>query len=224
MRLLLAWLLCLIAMASVAEEMNVISGDRTIVSSDCIGSNATPQCLADTAMACGAWSLGPDESASGEAEDDPNCLAPWLNYRSASQVLPGPTRMWLQTYLVDFWVLGEADIWHRARTGPDAWHAGDMAADFYIAGCVPEKSCLQQISAQTDLQTVLAQCPRTRCIGSPRISWNSDGNGLHLFEPTATLILRQTASGWEVVDWYLGVTSTGSLGDFWEPKRWQRLQ
>lgn len=208
-----------------AADWQVISGDRLIVSSTCIGSNETPQCLADSAMACGSWSVDTKHSPDGTFIEDAICFAPGVNQLG---VWPPTTRiseeLMIHHYFVDFWSLDEAEIWHRARSSPDPWKAGDIVADFYVVTCTPEDNCIQTLPSGTATQDILTLCPRTYCIGSPQITQNLDGNGLLLFEPGYTLILRQEADGWQVLDWYRGVASTGSLGDFWYPKRWQRPQ
>lgn len=206
-------------------EWNVISGDRKTVSSTCIGTNATPQCLADSAVACGAWSTPIKFSVSGRYEDDPICgRTPGLERGGVAGLTFALPVLMEHHYLVDFWVLTETEmIESPIMEYPEPWQAGDLVADFYAVSCAPEKSCMSAV-ASTDPSEILARCPRTHCSGTPFISRDLDGDGSLLFWPWETLILRQSPEGWRVVARYNLANGKMHHDPAWVPKRWKRQE
>lgn len=215
--------------ASSAEEWrphwNVISGDRQTVSSTCIGSNSTPQCLVDSAMACGAWSIPIGFSADGSYHDDAICLTTTGIERSAAPLsVFAPPALMEHHYLVDFWELTDKEmIDGPIMQYPEPWKAGDIIADLYTVSCAPEKSCMTKV-ASGDAADILASCPKTHCSGTPSIYHDMDGDGSLLFQPWTTLILRQGPEGWRVITTYVFANAQMHNDTAWVPNRWRRQE
>lgn len=128
MRLPLLILLQFRASSAGAVEWNVISGDRAIVSSRCLGSNATVQCAADTAVACSAWTPGTDL--------DPLCHAfEGAEWGFGLTIDFGPQELLLHSYYIDQWIAEADDI---DTTSPYRMKPGDTVVDFYLVTRGPE--------------------------------------------------------------------------------------
>jgi hypothetical protein len=200
------------AISTAASAWEIIAGDGSFASSDCIGRNDNVRCLADTAMACSAWSE-PVQFKRGEfPESHPICEL--SNDFGVLSFGLAPQHLQVITYLTDIWTLEEKDI--EVPGASTLWRAGDVAVDFYFAACSPLPACFENLPYwDMGREAVWELCPPIQCWGSPRVA-------PEYIMPRKTLIMRQLSPGrWTVLDFsHPGLD--GSAGVSWIPDHWKR--
>jgi hypothetical protein len=199
-----------IAPADPFGPWSVMSGDGRLVSSTCLGSNATPECLAETVIACGGFTVSP--LAPGQPLiKHPLCDTPGVKMGANLWPVKFDERLVVSYYTFDMWVLTEADTWSQGK-----WRAGDLAVDIYFFSCRPELSCHEALPKDLPPESILAECPPIDCGLSADLE-SASGRRC----PAATYFMRRAAEGWQVVDSYTDFMFVFS-GNFWDPAHWYR--
>lgn len=207
------FLIAAFSFASLAADWKVIAGDHSYTTSDCIGSNQTAECLADTFLACEAWITLGEYTESRSAEEDPICASPGLD-PAMMGAYGQPVHPFLidMVYYLDSWTLEAKDMY---RYGPEwDWHVGDTVMDLQILRCMPRKECLEQYAPGTALAELRLRCPRVDCSGSPHESRPG------VVAPALSLILRLENGAWQHVGAYRHVFPRGA--EPWMPDHWKR--
>jgi hypothetical protein len=209
---LFAACLCLLTVPPAASGWEIIAGDGSFASSDCIGRNDSVRCLADTAMACSAWSESVQYKRGDIARDHSICKL--SNDIGVSDFSLAPHHLQAVTYLVDIWMLEEKDIEEPGAS--TSWQAGDVAVDFFFAACGPLPACFERLPYwDMSREAVWKLCPATNCWGSPYID-------PEYTLPLKTLIMRQQQDDrWIVLD-FSRPSLHGSAGAPWMPDHWKR--
>jgi hypothetical protein len=210
-------LLAAAASASSAAEWRVIAGDHSYATSDCLGSNQTAECLADTFLACEAWITSFEYTESGFSEEDPICASPGLD-PAMMGAYGQPVHPFLidMFYYLDSWRLEAKDLYDYSPLPNSqwAWHVGDTVMDLQVLRCMPRKDCLQQYAPGTALAELRLRCPRVDCSGSPHDSRPG------VVAPALTLILRLENGAWRHVGAYPDGLPRGA--EPWVPDHWKR--
>lgn len=189
------------AVAQIAwtPDWKMIAGDGSVLPSDCIGSTETLDCFIDTLAACSAWSEGPEWRADDTYFDAPICAAVPSFKGLAVLNEFGPAATQLHLYAVDRWQLERPDDWTFNASAHALAKAGDTVLGIYPLTCSPNPGCLKSLSDYSSGTDVLARCPRTGCFGH---IYDLFSDELEPPWPFITLLVREEASGWVVVDWY----------------------
>lgn len=200
------------AIPTAVSAWEIIAGDGSFASSDCIGRNDNVRCLADTAMACSAWS----ESARYKRDKLPKVhpICELSNDFGVTDFSLAPHHLQIITYLADIWTLEQKDI--EVPGASTWWQAGDVAVDFYYAACAPMRACFERLPYwDMSREAVWKLCPPTSCEGSPHIN-------PEYTMPLDTLIMRRIEDDrWIVLDFsHPGLN--GSAGVDWIPDHWKR--
>jgi len=196
------------------EHMGMIAADRSIISSDCIGSNESPECVAETAIACQVWSIGSDFTEDGSIFEPELCKTSWLSPHSFSfQGRYEPEAIF--QYRLDIWKIDQKTMRKfNARDHLERYETrmGDVAIDVYSQICQPEIACMNSHGSWTG-HVSLQTCPRT---------WCTENYGTYdgYLVPTATLLLRKNDSGWGNFYVY-GDINFRDLEDKWRPDHWK---
>jgi len=202
---ILMTLLVAVGIASVATPADaavwkVISGDGTEVTSECLGSNETIECLVDTAIACSVWSQGIMVTVDRKHYRDSTCDSPGLLGNHDYLLLNTPKRLTRYLYLTEQWVLTVEDIPpHFADYGLRSWKGGDTVVDVHAIRCTESYQCSKNTGQPFDPEFG-AGCPITSCSGYPKRPDTYDG--LHYDVPSVSFIIRKEAPGWRIVDEY----------------------
>lgn len=186
----------------------VMSGDGRLISSDCLGSNATPECLAETALACEG--LSPAWSSAAPIEEHALCQTPGLSMVAGTWPIDVDHRLVTIYYMFDPWTLRSEDL----GSPSSEWQAGDTALDIHLFACAPRPSCLGGLPEGLEPDAILKSCPPIRCGYSPAVDPITKQR-----LPDITYILRKTERGWAVVDMYSSVMDLFS-GAGWTPDHW----
>jgi len=194
------------------EPWRMISGDRRLITSECLGSNATPDCLADTVLACELFSPGPDYSLDGLYHEDPLCSSPGVRLLLSSTPLHIDPQLATIYYSFDRWVLTADDLWSWG----EGWKVGDLAVDVETFGCFPRAECTQNLPAGLPAEEILAQCPPVECTFSDVVDFQTGRR-----RPGITYIMRQASDGWHIVDMYKNL-NVGRDAQKWDPPHWYR--
>lgn len=199
-------------MPSAALAWEIIAGDGSFASSDCIGRNDSVRCLADTAMACAAWSESARYMQGEYPVRHPICAV--SNDFGVNVYSLAPHHLQVITYLTDTWLLQAKDI---AEPGAStSWQVGDTVVDYYYAVCAPSRSCFEPLSYWVmNRESVWKLCPPTNCGGSPHLDPDYT-------QPLHTLIMRKVQDDhWIVLD-FSRPSLHGSAGVSWLPDHWKR--
>lgn len=195
------------------EPWRMISGDGRLVTSECLGSNATPDCLSDTVLACELFSPPPDYNPDGLYHEHPLCSSPGVRQLLGTTPMHIDPRLVTIYYSFDRWVLTDADLWYRG----DDWKAGDLAVDVELFACFPRPQCMQDLPAGLRPDEVLGQCPPVQCSFSAAVDFETGRR-----KPNTTYIMRQDPEeGWRIVDMYKDLNIPRD-GELWNPAHWYR--
>jgi hypothetical protein len=207
-------------------DWKFVPGDGSQPPSDCVGSNATLNCLIDTIVACSAWSEGPEWRADQEFFDHPVCnQAPGFEEISVfSKYGPLPAQLFI--YATDHWRLSGPEEWLLFQSDWALARAGDTVVDFFSITCSPDPACLAARPASA-LENAPQLCPRTFCSGGPFVASYGEPTaaddppaGVYV-EPEISLLVRNDADGWRVISWYDSF-HYGLNGPQWLPDHWKR--
>lgn len=195
------------------EPWRMISGDGRLVTSECLGSNATPDCLADTVLACELLSPPPNYNPDGLYHEHPLCSAPGVRQLLGTIPIGIDPRLLTIYYSFDRWILTDADLWYLAED----WKAGDQAVDIELFACFPRLTCMQDLPAGLRADEVLGQCPPVQCTFSAAVDFETGRR-----KPNITYIMRKDADGrWQIVDMYKDLNIPRGA-QYWNPAHWYR--
>jgi len=200
------------AMPAVAPAWEIVAGEGSFASSDCIGRDDSVRCLADTAMACSAWSESASYKRGKIAWRHPICEL--SNDFGVTTFSLAPHHLQVVTYGVDIWTLEEKDL--GVPGASTSWQAGDVAVDFYYTVCAPLPGCFDLLPYwDMSREAVWRLCPPTNCSGSPHFA-------PEYTMPLDTLIMRRIEDDrWSVLD-FSSPSMHGSAGVAWIPDHWKR--
>jgi hypothetical protein len=212
MRCLFAACLCLLTVPPAASGWEIIAGDGSFASSDCIGRSDSVRCLADTAMACSAWSESVRYKRGEFAQIHSICKL--TNDFGVKDFGLAPHHLQVITYHADVWTLEKRDIEQPGAS--TSWQPGDVAVDFFYAACAPLPACFEGLPYRDmSREEVWRICPPTNCWESPLIR-------PEYTLPLKTLIMRQVEQDqWIVLD-FSTPSLHGSAGAVWFPDHWKR--
>ena len=216
-----------------AAEWKVIAGDGSYSTSDCIGSNATLECLIDTLAACSA---GVDL---GEYRTDGRYREPNVCFDHNARMGLGifyeeaPVRTRLHYYTVDIWPLERVDDWGLDAGDHNDVAIGDVVVDYYATTCLPDKkvsdpACFQPLEPGRDAPF----CPPTYCYSKFDLTCTLNETGVEVAVgpwpeelvlsrlPTQSVVMRNTNEGWLPVDWYMPHLIIWREPD-WVAQRWR---
>ena len=206
-------------------DWKMIAGDGSVLPSDCIGSTETLDCFIDTLAACSAWSEATRWRKDAKFYDHPVCTnVPGFEGLSVLWSL-GPAATQLFLFRTDVWTLERPQDWLVDKEHWDLARAGDTVIDFFSTTCSPNPRCLSSLGAGTTSEQTLAACPRSACFfGVPSIVSSPvlepPQNVALYLRPDMTLLVRSTADGWRVIDWY-NPLKFGLHGTEWVPNHWK---
>ena len=223
-RQLLAFLITLAAATdnspAEAKVWKVISGDGAEVTSECLGSKETIECLVDTAISCSVWSQIMAITADRQTHNDPICDSPGLLYEHDFLVVDTPKRLARYLYFTEQWVLAAKDISaYFANYGARSWKEGDTVVDVFAIRCTAKHTCTKGTVQPFDPEYG-AGCPITFCFGYPDESVTYDGEEYDL--PNVSFIIRPDGPGWKIVDEYAAIGMGSDLNHHWKPQRCKR--
>lgn len=206
-----------------ADQWQVISGDGKEVSSTCLGSNETPTCLAETAIACSVWSEGMMDSRDGRNHRAPICGSSGLLTLHSVLFMPVPKKLARYFYRLETWRLEDADIPNLPRRAdrPPIWRAGDTVVEVHAISCRPDRRCLERTGTPRDAGYG-ANCPIVICFGPPRKP--DTFYGVKYYSPDAALIMRRDDKGWNLLAAYRPGSAGSNIDNHWKPDRWRRSQ
>ncbi len=197
-------------------EWRAIARDKSTVTSDCIGSNESPGCLIDTALACAVWSYYDTTLEGGTYVEDPICRYPISVYNmspSVSSHAQSPESNLY--YFYDFWLVdAESAASFNRLSMFRKIQEGDKAIDVRFKLCRPEPSCILETNSHSLRPVPSSRCPRTECLYI---------NYPDYTKPSATFVLRPTSKGiWTYVGkYYPGYFGMGGESREWNPAHWK---
>jgi hypothetical protein len=201
-----------LARAEPVGPWRVLSGDGRLITSDCLGTNASPECLADTVIACELFSPAPDYNPDGIYHEHTLCSSPGVRQLLGTTPIYIDPRLVTVFYSFDPWVLAEPDLWYR---GED-WRVGDLAVDVELFACFPRPECMQGLPAGLRAEEVLGQCRPVQCSFSAVVDFATGRR-----KPSITYIMRQDVNDWRIVDMYKDLNIPRD-GELWNPAHWYR--
>ena len=202
----------------------VISGDGAEVTSECLGSKETIECLVDTAISCSVWSQGPSVTVDRQIYRDPICDSPGLFYEHLYMGdSSSPKRLTRYLYFTDQWVLKAEDITDNilrfAGYSDRTLKEGDTVVDVFAIRCSESHTCSKGTGQPFDPEYG-AGCPIISCGGFPHQS--IEYNGEYYDIPRFSFIVRQTESGWKIVTPYAAMDAGSDWRGLWKPRHWKR--
>lgn len=209
-----------------ASPWRVMAGDGSYFESDCIGSNETPECLAESALACQVQAHHGDIGESGEFWQE-ICFGPGSPGAGGDLTdLPGwSVDRWL-IYRLESWTLSEEDIgelWLEDEPY-NTWRPGDRAVSAWWGLCLDSRGgdeC-QVLRAEDPRWRPGDPCPGLHCYGR---LFENVGHDL----PDRVFVMREFPrsrqtkerwfEGWWMVDPYIE-EDIPYWSVLWRPGRW----